>query len=222
MDWGGCSRPRAQAVMSGLQFSQVASHLDDRHGLPAGSERRWDGSSAKANTRVRFITAEHRKGSVAWVKFSKRVHEFIEALEDQGATVIVVLSDRAASSRPAYHAVPPSAPVNQTQIRFTYVHLRQREELIVEIKIVGVDHAGVTEPRNDGTRGSGLYTVPFILSDGVPEIWVEAFVHTWNNLPSYTTRHRPGIARVSVDRVYLEGTTIEEVEEVHLATLSSV
>jgi hypothetical protein len=31
--------------------------------------------------------------------------------------------------------------------------------------------------------------------------------------------HRPGIARVSSDRIILDGTTIEEVERYHLETL---
>lgn len=47
----------------------------------------------------------------------------------------------------------------------------------------------------------------------------EAFIKTWNQPPQFTTMHRPGIARVSGDRVILDGTTIEEVEKYHRDTL---
>ena len=87
------------------------------------------------------------------------------------------------------------------------------------ISITGVIADQVSSPRNDGTRGSALYTVPFQLSRRPSRKWAELFVQNWNRPPRFTTRHRPGIARVSGDRVVLDGTTIDEVERYHLATL---
>ena len=90
------------------------------------------------------------------------------------------------------------------------------------IKIVGVVVDGVTSPRNDGTRGSALYAIPFQLSRRPSAAWADAFIRTWNRPPPWTMMHRPGIARVSGDRVILDGTTIEEVEQYHRDTLRLV
>ena len=90
------------------------------------------------------------------------------------------------------------------------------------IKILGVVVDEVTLPRNDGTRGSGLYTVPFQLSRQPSQTWAEAFVHTWDHPPEFSTMHRPGIARVSGSKALLEGTTLEEVEQYHKKTLKLV
>jgi TIR domain len=87
------------------------------------------------------------------------------------------------------------------------------------IKITGVIVDDVTTPRMDGTRGSALYAVPFQLSRHPSREWAEAFEQTWDHPPSGTNMHRPGIARVSGDRVILDGTTIEEVQNVHRETL---
>ena len=90
-----------------------------------------------------------------------------------------------------------------------------------DIEITGVDKAGVTQPKNDGTRGSGLYKVPFKLSDRPPTGWDELFVQAWDHPESWTTRHRPGIARVVGDTVVLDGTTMEEIEQVHKPVLEA-
>jgi hypothetical protein len=87
------------------------------------------------------------------------------------------------------------------------------------IRIVGVVENEVTFPRNDGTRGSALYAVPFRLSRRPSGRWSELFVRIWNHPPSFTTMHRPGIARVAGDRIVLDGTTMDEVERYHLKTL---
>lgn len=91
-----------------------------------------------------------------------------------------------------------------------------------EIALTGVDVDGVTAPRNDGTRGSGLYAVPFTLSRRPDETWRRLFVQNWDQPPKFTVMHRRGIARVSGDRIVLDGTTMDEVERVHLATLKLV
>jgi len=90
------------------------------------------------------------------------------------------------------------------------------------IKIEGVlaDEAG--RPANDGTRGSGLYSVPFKLNCPPTHEWGDLFVRTWDHPPQFTTRHRPGIARVQGDRIILTRTTIEEVKDVHRDTLKLV
>lgn len=88
-----------------------------------------------------------------------------------------------------------------------------------DIRITRVVVEGVTEPRNDGTRGSALYSIPFALSQRVPAEWAEMFVDNWNRPPRFTTMHRPGIARVSDSVVTLNGTTIDEVERYHRDTL---
>jgi len=90
------------------------------------------------------------------------------------------------------------------------------------IALAGVDVDGVTAPRNDGTRRSGLYAVPFTLSRRPDEPWSRLFVQNWDQPPTFTAMHRRGIARVSGDRVVLDGTTMDEVERVHLATLKLV
>lgn len=88
-----------------------------------------------------------------------------------------------------------------------------------DIHIVELITKDVGTPRNDGTRGSGLYEVPFRLSRRAPPEWAQAFVHAWDHPSSFTTMHRPGICRVAGDRVILERTTIEEVEKTHRKTL---
>ena len=91
-----------------------------------------------------------------------------------------------------------------------------------DIHIIEVIAKEVTEPRNDGTPGSALYTVPFRLSARPPSTWSTLFVEHWNHPPRFTMMHRPGIAHVSGNKVLLKGTTIEEVGDVHRHTLKLV
>lgn len=88
-----------------------------------------------------------------------------------------------------------------------------------DIRVTRVIVEGVTEPRNDGTRGSALYSIPFALSRRAPAEWAEMFIENWDHPPRFTTMHRPGIARVSDSVVTLDGTTIDEVERYHRDTL---
>lgn len=87
------------------------------------------------------------------------------------------------------------------------------------IRIQNIVINEVTQPRNDGSRGSALYKVPFQLSARPPRAWAELFVHNWDKPPRWTTRHRPGIASVVGDKIILDGTTVEEVAEIHRETL---
>jgi hypothetical protein len=84
---------------------------------------------------------------------------------------------------------------------------------------VGVDRDGITAPRNDGTPGSALYSVPLRLSAVPDRAWAELFMRNWDRPPSFSSMHRPGIARVVGDRVVLDGTTVEEVAQYHQRTL---
>jgi hypothetical protein len=90
------------------------------------------------------------------------------------------------------------------------------------IRITGIITEAITAPRNDGTRGSGLYAIPFQLSRRPSLEWARLFVETWKHPPRWTNMHRPSIGKVSGDRIILDGTTIEEVEKYHRETLLAV
>ena len=101
-------------------------------------------------------------------------------------------------------------------------YLDEYEPISIEgedIKIIGIISNEVTFPRNDGTRGSALYRIHFRLSSKPTRIWSELFLRNWDSPPSFTSMHRPGIARVDSDKVILNGTTIEEVKQYHRDTL---
>lgn len=87
------------------------------------------------------------------------------------------------------------------------------------IRIEGVVAGEIGNPRGGGTRGSALYSIPFRLSRRPPSEWAEVFVRAWDHPSSYTSMHRPGIARIYGDKVLLEGTTVDEVEKYHRNTL---
>lgn len=90
------------------------------------------------------------------------------------------------------------------------------------IRIINIVVSEVGTPKNDGTDDSALYAVPFQLSRQPSRAWITRFLRTWDSPPNYTTMHRPGIARIVGDRLILDGTTIDEVEKYHRATLKSV
>jgi len=90
------------------------------------------------------------------------------------------------------------------------------------LSIIGVDVDKVGLPRNDGTRGSGLYAVPIKLSR--PPVPREAalLLHFWDNPRTWSTMHRSGIARIQDDSIVLDGTTVDEVRDVHAATVRGI
>ena len=101
-------------------------------------------------------------------------------------------------------------------------YLDEYEPISIEgedIKIIGIITNEVTLPRNDGTRGSALYSIPFRLSSKPTNTWSELFLRNWDYPPRFTSMHRPGIARVDSDKIILDGTTIEEVKQYHRDTL---
>ena len=87
------------------------------------------------------------------------------------------------------------------------------------IGIVGIDTEHVGHPRNDGTRGSGLYAVPVTLSRVLSRREAELLVHFWDHPTSWSTMHRRGIARVSGSTLVLDGTTMDEVRDIHVSTV---
>ena len=88
-----------------------------------------------------------------------------------------------------------------------------------DIRITGIVTDKVTEPRNDGTAGSALYSVPLSLSQRPDQEWARLLVQNWDQPESSTTMHRPGIAKVVGNTIVLDGTTIDEVERYHRNTL---
>jgi len=90
------------------------------------------------------------------------------------------------------------------------------------LDIVGVVTENVGVPRNDGTAGSALYEVPIRLTRHPDATESQLLSQLWDRPPSWSTMHRPGILRVQGDTVVLDGTTIDEVAQVHSKTLRLV
>jgi len=95
----------------------------------------------------------------------------------------------------------------------------KKSEKFEEIKIIGVIADEVGVPRNDGSRGSALYKIPFLLSAKPSFEWSQLFIENWNHPPMFTSMHRPGIAQVVGKKIILERSTLEEVKKYHRDTL---
>jgi hypothetical protein len=115
--------------------------------------------------------------------------------------------------------VAPPLGSRRTLVKKMYRHSTVSAQPFEPIRIVGVIVDEVTMPRNDGTGGSALYRVPFQLSHRPSHEWSQIFLKKWNRPSSFTSMHRPGIASIIRDKVYLDGTTLEEVEKYHRDTL---
>ncbi|WP_020597360.1 toll/interleukin-1 receptor domain-containing protein [Spirosoma panaciterrae] len=87
------------------------------------------------------------------------------------------------------------------------------------VKIKGIVVDEVTQPINDGSRGSSLYKIPFELNKRPNSEWIHLFIDAFDRPSEFTSMHRPGIASVIGNKIYLDGTTIEEVERYHKKTL---
>lgn len=105
------------------------------------------------------------------------------------------------------------------QRQATNIIEKQQSERDDQIRIKGVVVDEITQPRNDGSRGSALYKIPFELNKRPNHEWVELFIQSFNRPPEFTAMHRPGIASVYGNKIYLDGTTIEELERYHKKTL---
>lgn len=117
-----------------------------------------------------------------------------------------------------YNAREAAPPLGKKPHNLSSQH---NEDFVIEeeIKIKGILVDEVTNPKGDGTRGSALYAVPFELNRTPPFDWNDLFIRSWNNPPVFTSMHRPGIARVSGNKIILDGTTIDEVARYHRDTL---
>ena len=87
------------------------------------------------------------------------------------------------------------------------------------VKILRIVSEDITIPTMDGTRGSALYQIPFELNCRPSSDWGRIFIETWNRPPRWTSMHRPGIAKVIGNKIYLTKTTMEEVQKYHKETL---
>lgn len=91
-----------------------------------------------------------------------------------------------------------------------------------QIMLTSIDSDEVTQPLNDGTPGSALYAVPFHLNHYPNQTWKQIFLEKWRIPSEFTNMHRGNIAKISANRIILDGTTIEEVRDYHLKTLKLV
>lgn len=98
--------------------------------------------------------------------------------------------------------------------------VKTNDELALSnIKIMNIISEKVTLPKMDGTRGSALYNIPFQMNEVPTSRWSEYFIHFWNTPPTFTLMHRPKIASIVRDVIWLKGTTIDEVKKYHRDTL---
>jgi hypothetical protein len=149
------------------------------------------------------------------------------SLADIDAAVDRLLRDIASYRADAQHAVEQARVVDQPTARERSARPQgngaEAEPFNFEpVRIVGVVEEGVGKPLNDGSRGSALYRVPLQLSRRPSRVWAELFKRNWDRPPSFTTMHRPGIGSIQGDTVVLDGTTMDELETVHLRTLRLV
>ena len=133
--------------------------------------------------------------------------------EDQYADLIITL-----------HGLRPAPPPLGSPPRFALRTGRKVNPTLPQepprpIRILGIVVDEIGKPLNDGSRGGALYRVPFQLSARPSDKWADAFIEKWNRPRRFTSMHRPGIARIGGDKIYLEGTTVDEVERYHRDTL---
>jgi len=134
-------------------------------------------------------------------------HHFKKNFEDLITTILNV------------REVAPS--LGKISNKYNKVATKQSDEPIKgeEIKIKGIIIDEVSLPLNDGSRGSALYKIPFELNKRPDYEWINLFIQAWNRPSRFTSMHRPGIASVYDNKIVLDGTTIEEVENYHKDTL---
>ena len=113
----------------------------------------------------------------------------------------------------------PMSTIGQTSVGSRGTPTEEPPKVSEEIKLTGIVVESVTEPRNDGTYGSALYSIPISLSHAPDSEWCRLFIRNWDSPCRFTTMHRPGIASIRGATVVLSGTSIEEVERYHRDTL---
>ncbi|MCK4344765.1 MAG: toll/interleukin-1 receptor domain-containing protein [Bacteroidales bacterium] len=134
-------------------------------------------------------------------------HHFEKNFEDLRTTLLNV------------RETAPSLGSVQNKTAKPVIELNETARKNEKIKIKGILIDEVSLPLNDGTKGSALYKVPFELNKRPDYEWIDLFIDAWNRPSRFTSMHRPGIASVYGNKIVLDGTTIEEVEKYHKATL---
>ena len=159
--------------------------------------------------------------SPAWLRGKYRIDLTRDPYDEQeyNDLLVTLRGERQQAPPVTEHARQSAGSPRASNSRRARSSTRKASRQFEDIRITRVIVEEVTEPRNDGTRGSALYTVPFQLSGSPPRGWDSLFVKHWDRPRQYTTMHRPGIARVSGSKILLEGTTIEEVKDYHRDTL---
>ncbi len=195
------SRQGGVGYESNVMTAEMFAGKDPRKFIPVLREGTWD------------------EASPSWLSGKVGVDLRGNPYSEQQFTDLLETVHGMREKAPPLGPLPAKRIVVKEQVTFTPPSPPQTNE---PIRIVNIIASEVGTPRNDGTRGSALYAVPFQLSRRPSTEWIEHFIRTWERPPSWSTRHRPGIARVEGDRLILDGTTIEEVADVHRDTLKVV
>ena len=143
-------------------------------------------------------------------KLGVRLKDYFSVEDDAFQDLLATLFNVKIKSKPKLGEIPQ---------RFQDRTSSEDDMDIPNIKIEGIITNEVTVPSMDGTAGSALYKIPFRLNRRPSELWSQLFLRAWSSPPEFTTMHRFGIAEVIGDKIILDGTTIEEVQEYHRKTL---
>jgi hypothetical protein len=82
------------------------------------------------------------------------------------------------------------------------------------IQITSVIVEGITDP----PPGRSHYEIPLRLSRTPEPEWVQHFLRAWDKHQNHNSTHRAGM-EVGADRIILDTTTIDDLEEFHVRTL---
>jgi hypothetical protein len=93
-------------------------------------------------------------------------------------------------------------------------HEPMKAEDYEPIRITGI----IVDRISDPPSGGSLYEIPLRLSRTPDPDWMHHFLRTWDRPQHFASSHRPGM-EVGSDRIILDGTTIDELEQFHLRTL---
>jgi hypothetical protein len=84
----------------------------------------------------------------------------------------------------------------------------------IDINIIGIDHSKIASIPN-----TPLFKIYVELNQAPPSKWGEMFEAHWHRPRQWTSMHRHSIASVTGKYILLNGTTIEEIDKYHKATL---